>query len=305
MFGTEMQPLTFVYTVLNVLFLYSHFILWIISRRKKSKERFLILLFIYLLYNLTNGLVPDESFFIPVYIQLIVSTSTGITLGIYLYNYLTKELDVQIGFYTTKRLAVTLFGSFIGTYVLIILLTDDPIFARITFIFFPAAIAVSFAYNAVKNIRKQYLQTKNPPSKLFRLLTYSSYISLLGLCVFPVAFGLGDDQVVEATILNIVLVLNIITNIYREIHQAKSEQYLLTGNSSLNGNRYTTSELKNLLSTREMEICFFLFQSDVTYESIGERMFITPKTVSKHASNIFKKTETKSRLDFLERYRLN
>ena len=305
MFGTVMEPLTFVYTVLNVLFLYNQFISWITSGRPKRKKRFLILLLIYLFYNLTNGLVPHEGIFIPVPIQLIISTSTGITLGIYLYSYLTKELDVQIGFYTTKRLAITLFGSFIGTYVLIIILTNDTYIARLTFILFPAAIAVTFAYNAIKNIRKQFLETKNPPSRLFKMLAYTSYISLLGLCVFPVAFGIGDDQVVEATILNVVLIVNIITNMYREIHQEKSEEHLIRGQDSLNGNKYVVSELSDILSTREMEVCFFLFQGEETYESIGEKMFITPKTVSKHASNIFKKTNTKSRVEFLDKYRLN
>jgi DNA-binding CsgD family transcriptional regulator len=43
-----------------------------------------------------------------------------------------------------------------------------------------------------------------------------------------------------------------------------------------------------------------LFNESYTYSDIANEMFINSKTVSKHASNIFKKTKTKNRKDFLE-----
>ena len=43
-----------------------------------------------------------------------------------------------------------------------------------------------------------------------------------------------------------------------------------------------------------------LFNEDYSYKDISNELFIAPKTVSKHASNIFKKTKTKNRKDFLE-----
>lgn len=299
-----MEPLTFAFTILNILFLFSQFMTYISQGQKSRHKRFLVLLLVFFFYNFTNGLVPDDRYPIPITLQLVISTSAGITLGIFLYNYLTKELDLQLGFYTTRRLALTLFGSFLCTYVIIIFLTDDPDFARLTFIIFPAAIGISFAYHAIKNILKQKFNANNPPPALYQIMAYTSYISLLGLCIFPIAFGLGDDQVIEATILNIVLAVNMITNTYREIHHAKAQEHLVKGDASLNGTKYITTDLSDILSARELEICYLLFESEETYESIGEQMFISPKTVSKHASNIFKKTDTKNRIDFLDKYRI-
>ena len=56
------------------------------------------------------------------------------------------------------------------------------------------------------------------------------------------------------------------------------------------------------LTAREIEIAMSILDKK-TYNEIGEEYFIAPKTASKHASNIFKKTGVKSRKEFLERFR--
>ncbi|WP_342667696.1 helix-turn-helix transcriptional regulator [Aquimarina latercula] len=43
--------------------------------------------------------------------------------------------------------------------------------------------------------------------------------------------------------------------------------------------------------------------SNLSYKNIAKDLFIAENTVSKHASNIFKKTGVKNRLEFLQRFR--
>ena len=56
------------------------------------------------------------------------------------------------------------------------------------------------------------------------------------------------------------------------------------------------------LTGREIEIAMEILDRR-SYKTIGEEYFIAEKTVSKHASNIFKKTGVKNKTEFLERYR--
>ena len=55
------------------------------------------------------------------------------------------------------------------------------------------------------------------------------------------------------------------------------------------------------LTQRELEVAQLILEKK-PYRQIGEEMYIAPKTVSKHASNIFKKTGHKNRKEFTEAF---
>jgi DNA-binding NarL/FixJ family response regulator len=45
-----------------------------------------------------------------------------------------------------------------------------------------------------------------------------------------------------------------------------------------------------------------IVQSNFTYYNIAQKMYVSDKTISKHASNIFKKTGVSSRKEFMTTY---
>ncbi|WP_066755531.1 response regulator transcription factor [Crocinitomix algicola] len=55
------------------------------------------------------------------------------------------------------------------------------------------------------------------------------------------------------------------------------------------------------LTPRELEVAAYILKGE-TYNDLAERMYISHKTVSKHASNIFKKAECCNREEFLLKY---
>lgn len=55
------------------------------------------------------------------------------------------------------------------------------------------------------------------------------------------------------------------------------------------------------LSRREMEVVFLLLKGKSS-QDIADRLFISPGTVKNHISNIYRKTETKSRLQLANLY---
>ena len=56
------------------------------------------------------------------------------------------------------------------------------------------------------------------------------------------------------------------------------------------------------LTRREIEVSLSIL-SNLTYKEIAKDLFIAESTVSKHASNIFKKTGVKNKRQFLTRFR--
>jgi DNA-binding NarL/FixJ family response regulator len=51
-----------------------------------------------------------------------------------------------------------------------------------------------------------------------------------------------------------------------------------------------------------IEVAYMIVQSNFTYYNIAQKMYVSDKTISKHASNIFKKTGVSSRKEFMTTY---
>ena len=58
---------------------------------------------------------------------------------------------------------------------------------------------------------------------------------------------------------------------------------------------------KSGLTSRQLDIAYMILQ-DMTYFEIANEMIIAEGTVSKHASNIYKKTETGNKRNFIKRF---
>ncbi|WP_417364018.1 response regulator transcription factor [Galbibacter sp.] len=56
------------------------------------------------------------------------------------------------------------------------------------------------------------------------------------------------------------------------------------------------------LTRREIEVALSIL-GNLSYKNIAKDLFIAESTVSKHASNIFKKTGVKNRREFLNRFK--
>ena len=68
----------------------------------------------------------------------------------------------------------------------------------------------------------------------------------------------------------------------------------------LNTEQLNPKFLSKDLTRREIEIAMSILDNR-SYKDIGEELFIAESTVSKHASNIFKKTNVKNRTEFMSR----
>ena len=123
--------------------------------------------------------------------------------------------------------------------------------------------------------------------------------------LFPILTLIGDYQWLTFTIVNISLYTVTAIEIDRHL-------FFLEHKNKLNGvfafykeaklNLVQPQLLHNNLTRREIEVAMSILDQQ-TYKEIAEYYFIAESTVTKHASNIFKKTGVKNRREFINRFR--
>lgn len=124
------------------------------------------------------------------------------------------------------------------------------------------------------------------------------------MTLLPICVMIGNYQWVKFTIMNIV---------FYSITAIEIDKYLyfLDTNTQMHEvlilnikHRKKSIDHKILysdLTRRELEIALSIL-NNLSYKNIGRDLYIAENTVSKHASNIFKKTGTKNKSDFLNRF---
>ena len=91
---------------------------------------------------------------------------------------------------------------------------------------------------------------------------------------------------------------DIIDKLYQKTFILDSNIDEISDFSKISKNEFPENTL--ILTKREKEISKLLLENpDLSYSEIGEKLFISEKTVSKHLSNCFKKSKTKNKLNYV------
>lgn len=317
MFGTEIKLTTFVFTCIELIVLFFQVPNYLSRRQDKSRLRFLILTTAFIFYNLCSGLFPDSRIPIHILLQNIFAFGSGILLATYYFYYLVQELNIsQEKLFNTKVLFWSLVLSFIVGFILTYMLTGSIRISKRNFIVLPILISVYFCITTVKFLtkkgRKQTLE-ETP----FKLMIYSGYIGIIFMATMPVVVFFGDYQTINNGLVNISFVITFYAYIKYYLFQSKVEYNLLQkaglfglkevkkDSKSVDGeklNDFQSSLLqKSGLTSRELDIAYLILKN-MTYDEIALETYITSKTVSKHASNIYRKTKSDNKKDFIRKF---
>lgn len=300
MFGTSIHWTTFFLLLIDLFLLIIAFI-----KSSKLKHRnlnsYLILSGLFVLYNLTGGFLPFKEFSGPFILQYIITYSVALTTGVYLYYYIYKEYDIQVlgQHLTIKNIAISSVFFLLGLFLIPYLITNSIDISRAFFTIPVSAVTLYFVFSFYNRISKQ----KNSNSFVLRR-NRLSVISVGCMSLLPLLTLIGDYQWLTFPIINLSFFLITAIEIDRYIYFLEnrtkmSEVFDYYKNTSQKGSHSTL--INNGLTIREIEIALSIFDNK-TYKEIGEEYFIAKNTVSKHASNIFKKTNVKNRLQFLKKF---
>ncbi len=305
MFGTQLHMITFVFLGIEILFLLV-LLAYCLSRPKdKTRTRFFVLTLFFIFYNLASGLLPDDLYPIPFLVQNILAYGSGIGLATYYFYYLVKELNIEKDkFFNPKILLMSLTGSFLIGFVFTYLLTENVILSKYTFIVFPVIIALFFCVRTVRFIMNKTNDQKDYQAH-HRFLMVSSYLGITFMATMPIVVAVGDYQSLNTGLVNISFVLAVAAFVKGLIYQNRMEYNALLDMGYFYEENQSKEEviqaIEDSLTDKETEVAMLMLKN-LTYREISEQLYIAERTASKHASNIFKKTECRSKKEFIERY---
>ena len=309
MFGLSFNTSTLVLIVFEMLLLSFQVINSAARWQDQSRFRFLLLILAFLQYNILNGLMPNDNIPVNYMAQNIIVYISAFALASYYFYYLIKELELsQLKIYNVKVLILSLVSSFIllffGTY----LVTGDFIMSRKVFIIIPILISFYFCYQTVDFLIKKWRALKNKNSPYGSIIVAGN-IGVVFMATMPITdyFDETRDHAVSIFLVNISLIVTCFAYIKNFLYQAKLEYEFLSKigykkSSDLEEIQDVNVMFKEYnLTSKELDVALMMLQGK-SYKEIADKMFLVPKTVSKHASNIFKKTKCSKKTEFLDRF---
>lgn len=301
MFGTSLHWTTFFYLLIDVFIIVFAFFQ---SRRLRHNNlnRFLILGFLFILYNFTGGLLPMENFPGPFILQYIITYGVAISMCVYVAYYFYNEYDISFLKFglTVSNIAYYVVGCFILLFLVPYFLTNSIDVGRFYFSIPVSAICLYICWAF-------YIRISNPErlNKFILRRNRLSLISISCIALLPLLTVFGDYQWLTFTVINISFFMITAMEVDRYLYLLEHKSKLVEVLEFYKDNKesFIKPKLFNRgLTRREIEISLSILNNN-SYKEIGEDFCIAESTVSKHASNIFKKMDVSSRSEFLSRFK--
>jgi DNA-binding CsgD family transcriptional regulator len=252
--------------------------------------------------------MPDPSWGLNLIVQNIISIGAGIFLAVYYYRYLVTQLKMkQDKWFNIKTLIICLLVTFLLGFVLSALLSNDIDAVRRYYAILPSIIAVYFGFRTYQFLtkREKELTEVNTP---YALMLRMAYIGILFMATMPIVVMFGDHQTINNTLVNVSFFLVFFAYFKQQAYQtnlnaeivAKMKYQSIADEIEKKTIRQVT-DLPYGLTRKEVEVAHFILQN-LKFISIAHELKVSDKTISKHASNIYKKTNCVAKDDFIDKF---
>ncbi len=305
MFGTEMHVVTFGILVFQVLVIFTQLHFYLARPNDKSRLRFLILVFVYIIHNFILGFVPDTKLPVHLFLQYILAYLSGILAGIYLIFYIYKEFEIfSYKFLGIKPLCYIMFGSFFTLFVIPYYVTNNFLLAKRLFLSVPIFFSLAFFFRLGNVLIKLYKEGRDK-SRYFRYRIISGYLGLLSLPIMIILVAIGHYQVAQLSVLNFGLIVMIIAYTIDFIVQRQKEALVLEQiNNKGDGSQIQIAN--TLINTILSELQQFeddkkYLEGKITLSILAQRF----NTNSRYLSQIVNTHKGKTFTDYINDLRIN
>ena len=275
--------------------------------KDKSRLRFLMLTLMFIIYNVISGLLPNPDYNINIIVQNCLAFGSGIALAIHYYYYLVIELKMgQDKLFNLRVLILGLILTFVFGFIFTSLFANDIKTIVHYYIIFPIIIALYFCFKSVTFLLYYQLKPKEKDTP-YKLMITSGYIGIIFMATMPIVVFFGDYQTINNSLVNISFFVTFYayfkyqsykTNLRFEIVKKMNTNFDLKNKID---NENSIAALQDILTKKEFEVANYILQN-LLYKNIAKKMFIGEKTVGKHASNIYKKTNSEDKIYFIKKY---
>jgi DNA-binding CsgD family transcriptional regulator len=298
--GTEMHLVTGIFIVLESLLLIFQLILYYLRPNDEYRKWYLILLALLLVYNITGGFFPDTSIDLSIQVQNIIAYGSGFMVAAYFPFYFYKAFDLkQLRFHAIYGASTFLLLPYLVFFVISYSFNGSLDFAikyGIIVPFFYSFIILRAIFIAIRSHYKDNLRYSN---YIEEMATYCA-VAPWGLMAVISYFQLG--QLVEVLVANLGFLIITIMFILKSLQRVRKESALLVEfDLAACDPAIVEANCKRFgLTSKETEIVQLICQR-LKHKEIAERLFISPRTVDKHAENIYNKIAVNNRAELIRK----
>lgn len=301
-FGTEMHLVTFVFVILETVMFFYQLFHYLYRPQDKQRLWYLILLSLLIIYNITGGLFPDPRLNIPIVSQNIIAYGSGFLMASYFPYYFYKAFELtRLRFHALFGVPLFLILPYIVFFVIAYSFNGNLESAIRYGVIIPFFYSIVLLWAITKAVMLKYRERTNQNNTVEIMAVYCAVIPWASMTLLSYFHA---SQLLEVVITNGGFIVITVLFISRSITNARLEyQRLLELDSISIVNPASSAEDKYRdyqLTPREIEIVQ-LIREGHTYEKIGERLFISKRTVSKHAQNIFEKVGVTNKVELLNK----
>lgn len=296
-FGTEMHLATFIFVVFEVLFFVSQLVFFLQNPADKNRKYYLILLALLIIYNITGGLFPDPELPLSLKVQINLAYGSGFIMGAYFPIYFYKVFglddlrwDAQTGIW------IFLIAPFLLFFCVGLPLLDDLPTILWYGLIIPLGYAVYLGGKIFLSIRKKYRGSQH---SLDAILTYSAAVPWV---LLPAFSYVNASQFVEVMCTNggfIFITFLFIRKMIFENRKAFEKLNDFDLKKQIDQSAFFSQRCSELgFTKRETEVAEQVTRG-LTSKEIADVLFISERTVNKHLQTIYKKSDSKNRVELI------
>ncbi|TCD03159.1 helix-turn-helix transcriptional regulator [Pedobacter psychroterrae] len=299
-FGSQLHLLTFIIVLLELMTL--PFVWWYYYSWPGDKSRlwYFILLALLVFYNLTGGMFPDPKLrFISVTMQNIIAYGSGFGMAAYFPYYFYKSFGLErLRKHLHCWVPLCLLLPFVLFFCVLYPLTKNLDLAINLGMLLPLVYSPILLRAILLSIRERFRSNElslYPYGKAEMWAVYLAVSPWVLMCVFSY---LRVSQWVEVLATNIGFIIITVLFMLRSGRMERlDKQRMLELESSGDNQHADCLKLcaKYNLSKREVEVARLHCQG-LTYEQIGEKLFISKRTVDTYVQRIYFKTGVNTKI---------
>lgn len=288
MFGTNLHPITFTFIQIQlVCLIILGFFFFNSSEKKNFNSKFLIITILCLIYNISNGLIPDSDFIADIRSQYYITFAIGIIASCYSFYYIHNVHGLKVFNQSFVKAIILGFGVwYIVAFVCLYSITNNLSLCRLIFFAYPIGISFYWFYKFRKWLVASNYKKWGDYSKQ---KVFSGFIGMISLFSFPLVLILFEDnQPLERAAYNI----GYLSFTYFFFYKLNNK------NQSIEIEDNLSIELTN----RQKEILAVICENpDLPYTELAKKMNISNSTFTTHTTNIYKalKLEAKTKKGLL------
>lgn len=250
---------------------------------------------------MTGGLFPDKNIDIPIILQNIIAYSTGFAVGCYIPYYFYKAYDLQkLRFHALYGIVIFLIVPFVLFFVLEYSLNGNLEMARHRGVIIPFIWAMSFIYSIFREVIRKLKQDMSRDNIITAIIICCA---CLPWSTMPLMAYNNVSQFTEVLVCNGGFLIISIIFVRQSVLESKAEFAKLQQLSleiASPAQRFEENCLKYGLSPREIDIVKLIDQG-LIYKAIGEKLFISERTIGKHVQNIYEKVGVSNKVALINK----